>query len=172
MHDEYQPGPEAPELDRTDPSKSERKRAAQAVLDMAKQLVEMGDKLFNSLSLDEEVRQAAALAKSIRAHGGRKRQIQYLAKLLRQSDIDALQQQLDQIDARAQNSARAFHQVERWRDRLIEEGDAAIAALIDGKPDVDRQQLRQLIRNARLERERNKPPKAARALFQYLKTLW
>ncbi len=161
------------EIDHADdgPSKSARKREANAVLDMAKTLVEMGNKLFASLTLDDEVREAALLAKNIRAYGGRKRQIQYLAKLMRKADVDAIQSQLQAIEDRAETSKREHHQLEKWRDRLIEEGDAALSELLTEKPHADRQQLRQLIRNAQREKQREQPPKSARALFQYLKTL-
>ncbi|MEM7291763.1 MAG: ribosome biogenesis factor YjgA [Pseudomonadota bacterium] len=163
--DETQP------LEGDEPSKSARKREAQAILDMAKTLVDLGDKLFQGLALDDEVREAAVLARKIRAHGGRKRQIQFLAKLMRGRDTDAIQAQLEAIDNRAETSKREHHRLEQWRDRLIDEGDTALVDLLDQWPHADRQQLRQLIRNAQREREREQAPKSARALFQYLKAL-
>ena len=94
------------------PSKSARKREANATLDIARQLVDMSDKLFNTLHLDPDIRNAAALAKNIRTHGGKKRQIQYLAKLMRQSNVADIQRQLDAIAARAHTSKREHHRLE------------------------------------------------------------
>ncbi len=83
------------------PSKSQLKRDAQAILDLAKTIVGMGDKLFNGLKLPEPVREAAVLARSISAYGGRKRQIQYMGKLMRGIDLDDIRFQLQEIDERA-----------------------------------------------------------------------
>ncbi|MEM7209144.1 MAG: ribosome biogenesis factor YjgA [Pseudomonadota bacterium] len=160
-----------PLIDEGDISKSARKRDAQAILDIAKQLVEMNDKPFASLTLDEPVRDAAVLAKSIKAHGGRKRQIQYLAKLLRQSNLDALYEQLRAMQERAQTDKRKHHECERLRDALINDGDQAIEQALNRWPEADRQHLRQLIRNARRERDRDQAPKSSRALYRYLMSL-
>ena len=59
-----------------------------------------------------------------------------------------------------------MHRVEAWRDRLLAEGDVALAELIEQYPDADRQGLRQLVRNTLEERKRNKPPRAYRELFR------
>jgi ribosome-associated protein len=161
-----------PELEgNAPPSKSQRKHDAQAVLDLSKTIVELGDKLFAGLSLPDEIREAAVLAKNIGAYGGRKRQINYLAKLMRKSDLDAIRTQLQAIEHRAQASNRYHQQLEQWRDRLIDEGDGALADLVEHWPNTDRQLVRQLIRNAQRDRDRQAAPKPARALFRYLKTL-
>ena len=64
-----------------------------------------------------------------------------------------------------------MHRVEAWRERLLDEGDAALGALLDEHPTADRQHLRQLVRNALEERKRNKPPRAYRELFRELRGL-
>ena len=66
---------------------------------------------------------------------------------------------------------QAFHHLERWRDRLIEEGDAALGDALAEWPGLDRQQLRQLVREARRERDQSKPRGAGRKLFRYLRSL-
>lgn len=155
----------------TPPSKSQRKRDAQAILDLAKTIVEMADKLFNGLALPDQLREAAVLARSITAHGGRKRQIQYMGKLMRGIDLDDIQAQLREIDERAETSRQLHKQLENWRDRLIDEGDSALSDLLEKWPNADRQQLRQLIRNAQRERDSESAPKSARTLFRYLRSL-
>ena len=159
------------EFDDEAPSKSQRKREAHEVLELGKTIVEMGDKRFASLNLPDNIRDAAALARKISAHGGRKRQIHYLGKLLRKIELDDIRAQLQAIADEAESSKRQHKQLERWRDRLIDEGDAALADLLVQHPHTDRQSVRQLIRNAQRERTKQATPKAARALFQYLKTL-
>ena len=153
------------------PSKSSRKRDAQAVLDLAKALVDLSDRRFAGFSLDEEIREAAALARSIRAYGGRKRQIQFLAKLMRNADLDAIRDQFQAIEDHSSRERRRHHLLEQWRDRLLDEGDACFNDLLEQWPAADRQHIRQLLRNAKREAEQSKPPRAARALFQYLRSL-
>ena len=64
-----------------------------------------------------------------------------------------------------------MHRIERWRERLLAEGDAALAELLDEYPDADRQALRTLVRNALAEKARNKPPRAFREIYQALRDL-
>ncbi len=150
-------------------SKSQRKRDAQRVLDLAKTLVTLGDKLFKSLTLPEPIREAAVLARSINAHIGRKRQIHYLGKLMRNTDIDGIYTQLQAIEDHAEISRKHHKQLEQWRERLIDEGDNALTELLAQWPHAERQTIRQLVRNTHREQSRQSPPKSARALFQYLK---
>ena len=69
----------------------------------------------------------------------------------------------------AHRAAAALHHVERWRERLLEEGDEALAEFIAAHPHADRQQLRQLVRNALAERKAGKPPHAYRELFRVMR---
>lgn len=152
-------------------SKSQCKRDAEQVLKLAKTIVGLGDKLFKALTLKEPIREAATLARSIKSHIGHKRQLHYLSKLMRNTDIDALYAQLQAIEDHAQTSRRQHQQLEQWRERLIDEGDAALEALLQQWPHAERQTIRQLVRNAKHEKDKQRTPKSARALFQYLKTL-
>jgi ribosome-associated protein len=67
--------------------------------------------------------------------------------------------------------SRQQHKLEEWRDRLIRDGDNALGEALETFPNADRQQLRQMIRQAQKETEQNKPPKTARTLFRYLRDL-
>ena len=64
-----------------------------------------------------------------------------------------------------------MHRVEEWRERLLEDGDDALAGFIALHPSADRQHVRQLVRNALAERKANKPPHASRELFRALREL-
>jgi ribosome-associated protein len=110
-------------------------------------------------------------ARGIRSHSARRRHLQYLGKLMRAVDPEPIEQALDALHQHRRGSAEAFHQLERWRERLLQEGDPAIQALLDTYPDGDRQLLRQLIRQHRRELKAGKPPTASRKLFRYLREL-
>ena len=102
---------------------------------------------------------------------GRRRQLQLIGKMLRQRDVEPIRQALDKLKNRHNQQVVLFHKLENLRDRLIDQGDDAIAEVLNLWPDADRQQLRTLIRNAKKEKEGNKPPKSARQIIQYLREL-
>ncbi|WP_157980717.1 ribosome biogenesis factor YjgA [Aliidiomarina taiwanensis] len=152
------------------PSKSERKREVLALTDLGRQLVDMSPHELAGLPISSSLMEAIKLAQRVRnKHAAFKRQIQYIGKLIRSSDAQAI---LDAMDARQQAylvEQKHFHALEQWRDRLISEGDAALHDVLEQWPHIDRQHLRQLIRTAQKQAETNKPPTAARELFKYLR---
>lgn len=160
-------------MDDTDPliSKSETKRQFQRLAATVDELLKLPPADRHSLALPEAIEAAIELARSIRTHGGAKRQRGYIAKLLRTLDNDALQAGLERLRHRHDTNTAQFKRTERWRDRLIEADKEAINEVIARHPDVDRQHLNQLIRTAQRERQQAKPPAAARKLFRYLREL-
>jgi ribosome-associated protein len=100
----------------------------------------------------------------------RRRQLQYIGKLMRRVDPAPIEAQLAALKAVPAAEVAHLHRIERWRDRLIDEPDA-IGAFAAEFPHADLQQLRTLVRNARREREQGKPPKNYRALFQALREI-
>ena len=110
-------------------------------------------------------------AEELKRLEGRRRQLQLIGKMLRQRDVEPIRQALDKLKNRHNQQVVLFHKLENLRDRLIDQGDDAIAEVLNLWPDADRQQLRTLIRNAKKEKEGNKPPKSARQIFQYLREL-
>lgn len=156
------------------PSRSEERRDALAVLDLAKRLVEQPEARLQQIPMDEDLRDLVRAAQRITAQIAHKRQVQYLAKHLRREEaeaLDAIRAALDHDKADHRREAQALHQVEYWRDRLVAEGDAALTELLDKHPAADRQHLRQLARNAHQEKLKNKPPHAFRELFRELRDL-
>jgi len=160
--------------DALDVSRSQRRREALDVLNLAHALVALSDAQLKAMPLSddllEEVRQARAVKQQI-AH---KRQTQFLAKQMRRLDddeIEAIRAALDRDRGLARRETAALHQLEAWRDRLIDEGDEALGELLVRFPAADRQQLRQLARQARTEREQNKPLHAYRELFRLLREI-
>ncbi len=151
-------------------SKSQIKRDMQALRDLGKSLIELTEGNLRKLSLSDRVYEAVIAAKGFKREALR-RQIQHIGVLLRDEDDAVLQRELEELAKPHRAEVQVLHQVERWRDALIA-GDAnlleELAALFQ---DINRQYLRQLIRNARKENEANKPPKSARLLFRYLSDL-
>ena len=109
--------------------------------------------------------------RKIKKHGGLKRQLQYIGKLMRNMDVEFIQVYLESLKQIHQNASRQFHELEQWRDRLIDEGDPAINEILSQFPNADRQHLRQLVRKASAERKKETEPRAARILFRYLREL-
>lgn len=153
------------------PSKSQRKRDSAALQDLGEELVNMPKSKLAALPLDEDLREAIALAQSIKAHGGRKRQILYIGKMLRGIDPAPIKEAVAKLDQTDAASVAHLHRLERWRERLLTEGDEALTQLMAEYPDADSQRLRQLIRSAQQEHAAGKPPKSSRELFKYLRSL-
>jgi len=153
------------------PSKSQRKRDSAALQDLGAELVNMPKSKLASLPLDEDLREAIALAQGIKAHGGRKRQILYIGKLLRGIDATPIKEAIAKLDQTDAASVAHLHRLERWRERLLNEGNEALTQLLSEFPAADSQRLRQLIRNAQQEHATGKPPKSSRELFRYLREL-
>lgn len=151
-------------------SKSQIKREMQALRDLGKELVDLPVSVLKKIDLSEAVYEAVTLAQGLKREALR-RQLQHIGKLLREEDEVAIRQALAQIAQPQRNEVRAFHEIERWRDKLISGDDQVINLLVEQFPTAERQQLRTLVRNARKESELDKPPKSSRLLFKYLKEL-
>lgn len=154
------------------PSRSQQRRDALAILKLAEELVALGDAALARLPLPEEIISEVRRARAVTQQIARKRETQFLAKQMRRLDgdvLDPVRRILDNDRGAARRQAANLHQVELWRDRLLADGDDALNEWIGQNPQADRQQLRALIRQAKLEAERAKPPRAARELFRLLR---
>lgn len=151
------------------PSKSQRKREMQALQALGEKIIALTAAERARLPLSDDMRFAVEETGRIRSHEGRRRHMQYVGKLMRREDTEAIQAAFEEFEQEKLRRDHAFHRLEKWRDRLIDEGDDAVEAFIADYPDVDRQALRQLIRNAKSEREHGKPPANARKLFKLIR---
>ncbi|KML70624.1 ribosome biogenesis factor YjgA [Pectobacterium peruviense] len=151
-------------------SKSEIKRDAEALKDLGAELVDLGKNALEKIPLDDDLRAAVELAQRIKKEG-RRRQLQLIGKMLRARDPEPIQTALDKLNNRHNQQVALFHKLEQLRDRLIAEGDDVVPEILALYPHADRQQLRSLVRNAQKEKAANKPPKATRQIFQYLREL-
>lgn len=151
-------------------SKTQRKRESEEKQKLGELLVSLTDAHLASIPLDEELNEAVQLARKVnKKKDGYRRQLQFIGKLLRSRDLTPIEHALDKINSRHAQDNAHFHQLEQFRERIIEGGDDSIQQVIEAHPSLSRQTLRQLYRQVLKEREQNKPPKAYRALFQYLK---
>lgn len=154
------------------PSRSQKKRDAEAVLELAERLVGLSAQQLKALPLSEPLLDALRETQRITSHVARKRQLHYFAKLMRREDeemLEALRRLLEHDRSEARRETAALHRLEAWRERLLKDGDDALGELADAYPDIDRHHLRQLIRAAREEHLHNRPPNAFREIFQVLK---
>ncbi|HIX62713.1 MAG TPA: DUF615 domain-containing protein [Candidatus Halomonas stercoripullorum] len=151
------------------PSKSQLKREMHALQALGERIIAMSPAERARFPLSEDMLAAVEETGRIRSHEGRRRHMQYVGKVMRREDLSAIQAVFDEIEQEERRRDLAFHRLEKWRDRLIDEDDSAVEAFIAEHPDADRQALRQLIRNAKSERERGKPPTNARKLFKLIR---
>ena len=151
------------------PSKSQIKREMQALKQLGEQIIAMSDAQRARFPLSDDLLAAVEETGRIKAREARRRHMQYVGKLMRGEDLEGIQAVFDEIENETLRRDHAFHRLEQWRDRLIAEGDDAVEAFVVEFPDVERQALRQLIRNARREREQGKPPTNARRLFRLIR---
>jgi ribosome-associated protein len=157
------------------PSRSRQRRDALAVLDLAGQLVELTPSRLAKLALPDDVRDEIANVQRTASHIARKRQLAFLAKIMRRhddGDFAAARAGLGENRERQRQETAAMHRLEALRERLLGDDETALSGLIAEYPHVDRQRLRSLIRQARVEKDTpNKPPRAYREIFRLLKEL-
>ena len=148
-------------------SKSEIKRDAEDLKQLGEKLVNLTKANLTKVPLDDSLKE---LAQRLQKEA-RRRQLQYIGKLLRSIDAEPIREALEKIENKHNQQQAMLHKLEILRDELVAKGDAALTDLLNEHPSADRQQLRNLIRAAQKEKEQNKPSKAYREIYQILKTL-
>ena len=159
------------------PSKSQVKRDMLALQDLGKEIVELSSDRVKQLPLSEKLLEAVLLAQRTTSREGRRRQIHYVGKLMRDAPAEQIRQQIDTWANGSRQETAYLHAIERDRDRLIAD-DAALTPWLDAHPGVDVQAIRSLIRAARAEHKKNQEllpglepqRKHYRALYQAIKT--
>lgn len=151
------------------PSKSSLKREMHALQGLGEQLVALSPERLKKVPLPDVLYEAVRAAQGFKMEA-RRRQMQYIGKLMRKIDPAPIQAQLDIFNGNSAAEVAKMHRLERLRERLLED-DQAIGAIAESWPDADLQYLRTLRRNALKEREAGKPPKAFREIFRVLREL-
>ncbi len=151
------------------PTKTELKRQAQAVQDLADRLIDAPADLAAAIGLPEKVRDAIALARRITSRAALIRQRQFVAKLMRGIDPEPVRAALDARADVARRQAARFRRAERWRDRLVDGGRAGVEAFEAQFPAVDRAELARLVSAALAERRKDRNTGASRELFRWVR---
>jgi len=145
-------------------ARGKQKRAGDRSARLANTLMKLPGPKLAKLQLDEELREAVERARAVPSHIARRRAERTLAGELRRHDLDELDAELIKLEAGSSAETRQFHEAERWRARLIEEGTAALAELPGGSD----AELPALVEAARRERATGLPRGAARQLFRHI----
>lgn len=161
---QYQPEVEGP-------SRSQLKRDHQKLQQLGQQLVAMPENHLQKLDLEESLKTAVYEARRLKSSDAKRRQIQYIGKLLRSADLTQIEISVDRLDHQSHRYRQHFALLEQWRQQIIDGGNTAIDAFMQQYPQADRQQLRNLQRQADRELRLKKSPAASRKLFNYLKKL-
>ncbi|MDR2852512.1 MAG: DUF615 domain-containing protein [Burkholderiaceae bacterium] len=166
------------ELKGAELSKTELKRESAALQALGQSLLGLRPALFEPLALGEKLREAIDAARRISNFEGRRRQMQYIGKLMRTLEPDVIEAIRWAIDAQARGPAQetaALHEAEHWRDRLIADA-SALGEWIERHPATDAQQLRALVRQARKDIKTDAAPgqalrqgRAYREIFQIVR---
>jgi len=148
------------------PSKSQRKRDMTALQKIGELLVDLPGTELEKVPLEPELADAIEHARGLTEHEAKRRQLQYIGRLMRKYDAQPIQEALKKIQLKSQTGKAQFHQIERWRDKLIAEGDVQLQVFLQQHPEADHQRLRQLVRNAQQDKSG-----ATRELFRYLREI-
>ncbi|KAF1725349.1 ribosome biogenesis factor YjgA [Pseudoxanthomonas japonensis] len=151
------------------PSRTQQRGEALEIRSLAEKLVALPAAQLARLPIPEDLMPHIVETQRITSHIAHKRQLQFLAKQMRREEdevLEAIRDAMDEGGEAARRETALLHQAEQWRDRLLADGDQALADLLDAFPTADRQKLRQLVRNATDEKAKNKPPRAFRELFR------
>jgi ribosome-associated protein len=155
------------------PSKSQLKREMHELQELGVALVELPKDALKRMPMPESLADAVQEARRITDHEGKRRQIQYVGRVMRalsDDETNALRTALDAYNGVNKAETARLHWIERTRDQLLAD-DAAFTAFLRQHPDADAQEGRTLIRNARKEAQQGKPPRYFRELFQWIKTV-
>jgi len=153
-------------------SKTQIKNESKALQKLGEQLVALSPDQLAGMDLPKTLSVAVSDARQITRHEAKRRQMQYIGKLMRGIDPDPIQNALQNIRQGDYLKALAFKKIEKWRNELKSGNTEIIEEIIDSCPDAQRQQLNQLARNVRKQKREAKAANASKALFSYLKEIY
>lgn len=152
------------------PSKSQKKRDMHALQEMGAALAALPQERLNRIEMPEDLREALREAQRLTKHEARRRQMQYIGRLMRDIDPAPIREALDAVRGASALETARQHRLERLRERLLED-EAVLTEIGTAHPGADITRLKQLRRGALHEREAGKPPKNYRELFRALREL-
>lgn len=158
-------------MDEDRKSRTQKKNEDRDLQKLGERLVTLSREQLEGMDMPDELLEAVMLARGIKSHGARRRQLQYIGKLMRNIDSESIRNTVDNIRLGDAHKAWAFKKIERWRDELKKGNDLIIEEILGTCPAGERQRLAQLARNAHKEYEAGKGVKASRVLFRYLRQI-
>jgi len=156
--------------DGTPISKTQRKKAVHLLQALGEELVELNDDQLAAIELPESLRDAVMAARRITKFEAKRRQLQYIGKLMRRVEVEPIRAALDAMLAGSRRQVAAHKRIEAWRDRLLSD-DAALSALLLEYPRADARRLRTLMSAALRERDAGGPPRSYRELYHALREI-
>ena len=153
------------------PNKTQIKKNMAVLFALSEEISELSATQLKFLELPENIYKAVVEVSGMPHKGARKRLLKFITGQLHKVDVEPILEKLARMKNKSADAVREHHIAERWRDKLIAEGNEGLTELLNEQPHADRQLLRQLLRNAQKEAEAAKPPKSSRLLYRYLKNL-
>jgi ribosome-associated protein len=150
------------------PSKTQRKKEMHELQALGERLVTLNASQLDEVGLPLQLRTAVDDAKRFTGHEARRRQMQYIGRLMRDVDPETIRDKLRIWEGVSHEHTARHHRVERWRERLMQD-DGALGELAKEQPGLDMQRLRSLVRSARDELTAGRPPRSHRELFRFLR---
>jgi len=154
-------------------SKTQQKRDAEAAQVLGAKLIELSESQINEmtdkLELPDKLHEALLTCRTMKAREARRRQLQYIGKLMRDIELEPIQKILAEYKQGRSAETVQLHKIEHWRDHLLKEGESALKELLQHNHEIDANHVRKLIASAHRESLHKQPPRAARLLFKYLR---
>ncbi len=155
------------------PNKTQIKKEIAVLLALGEEISTLPSAQITALGLPEKLEMLIREIAKMPRKAARKRQLKFIAQQFykMESLVEPILEKVAKFKNQSGHAVREHHIVERWRERLLNEGNDALNELLNEQPHADRQQLRQLVRNSLKEKELTSPPKYSRLLYRYLKEL-
>ena len=153
------------------PSKTRMKQASHELQELGEAVVALPDARIDGLQIAEELLDAIRQYKKTKSFEGKRRQMQYVGKLMRKHEVEPIRQAVTDMQLGRAKDSLTLHQAERWRAELLADDDAATRWIIE-HPETEMQQLRSLVRAARKDAAlvpEKRSGRAFRELFQFIK---
>lgn len=157
------------EQDEDAPSKSALKRESHSLQELGETLASLPDGVLAGIPVPERLRDAIEQLKQIKSRGAARRQRQYIGKLMRDLDAEPIRDALHAWQMTRRRQSEQFHEVERWRDLFVEQGESLVGEFLQRYPDTDRQQLRSLVRALGSGAQPRQSTRMGRSLFRFLR---
>lgn len=155
----------------SDTSKSQRKREVEGRQDLGKSLTELKPEVLEGFELPSHLLEALLFAQKLTNHEARRRHLQYIGKLMRDIDVEPILAKLALIKQKHDLETQQFQLIEKWRKRLLAEGDVAMRLFLQSYPQADEGILKKQVADAVREQQWGSPKGAGRALFRYIVSL-